>query len=169
MNRGRKEDKSISIVREGREKIMFPAVGRLAVSKNPGEVIVEFNGNGPKMARLLSGLDRFELTKENNRGREVLLVFEEGDLNRPVIVGLIENPLEGLVSMEVPPSGSQDAKDAFLDGKHLTLSAEEEVFIKCGKGSITIRKDGKIIIKGTHIFSKSSGPHRIKGGHVDIN
>jgi hypothetical protein len=49
------------------------------------------------------------------------------------------------------------------------LEAQEEIVLKCGEGSITLRKDGKIIIKGTHLLSRASGPNRIKGGSVQIN
>jgi hypothetical protein len=163
------EEKYRSIESSQQDRIMFPIVGRLAVPGRPGEIMVEFNGSIPKVARLLSGLGRIELGKPENRGREVLLVFEEGDPERPIVVGLIENFLEDIVSMEINQHDSQKPKEALLDGKRLNLEAKEEIVLKCGKGSVKIRKDGKIVVKGTHILSRSSGPHRIKGGSVNIN
>ncbi len=150
---------------------MFPIVGRLTAPGRSGEIMVEFNGNNPRVARVLSGVGRIELGKPENRGREVLLIFEEGDPERPIVVGLIENFLEDIVSMEInqPDSQEIEPKKALLDGKRVTLEAQEEIVLKCGKGSIMIRKDGKIVIKGTHLLSRSSGPHRIKGGSVNIN
>ena len=131
--------------------------------------MVEFNGGGPKVARLLAGLHGAELRKKESNGREVLLVFEEGDPDRPIIVGLIGDFLEDIIFMETNEHDSQEPKEALVDGKRVTLEAKEEVVLKCGKGSITIRKDGKIVIRGTHLLSRSSGPQRIKGSSVSIN
>jgi hypothetical protein len=129
---------------------------------------VEYDG-GIRVARSVSGVSRSELVKPENHGRDVLLLFEVGDPNRPIIIGLMEDPLERLVSMEVAPKPVDQPKEVVVDGKRVTIEAEEEVVLKCGAGSITLRKDGKIIIKGTHLLSRSSGPNRIKGGSVNIN
>ena len=115
-------------------------------------------------AKLLAGLNHCELTRPESAGRQVLIVFEQGDPDRPLIIGLMDDPLERIVTMEVSPP-----KEALIDGKRVTIEAQEEIVLKCGSGSITIRKDGKIIIKGTHLLSRSSGPIRIKGASVNIN
>lgn len=146
-----------------------PCIGRLAAPSKAGEILVEVDGCITKVAKLLSGLNRVELSKPESAGREVLLVFEQGDPERPIIIGLIEDPLENLVSLEIPKEDIKRPKDALIDGKRVTIEAEEEVVLKCGDGSITIRKDGKIIIKGTHLLSRSSGPIRVKGANVNIN
>jgi hypothetical protein len=151
-----------------RNEVLSPRVGRLAASGAEGQVFVECNGVA-KAARLLSGMSRNELAKAENRGRGVLLIFEEGDADRPIIVGLMEDPLDGLVSMEVPAEASSHPTEAKVDGKRVTIEAQEEIVLKCGSGSITLRKDGKIVIKGTHLLSRSSGPIRVKGARVDIN
>ena len=162
-------------------------IGRIASSGHGGEVMVEFNGTEPCAAKLLAGMDRSKLIKPESAGRDVLLVFEQGDPARPIIIGLMEDPLEHLVTMEVSPrlspppltgggkgegeafTESHPPKEALIDGKRITIEAREEIILKCGDGSITIRKDGKIIIKGTHLLSRSSGPIRVKGARVDIN
>lgn len=51
----------------------------------------------------------------------------------------------------------------------LLLEADREVVIRCGKASITLTADGKIIIKGANLLSTSSGQHRIRGASVSIN
>jgi hypothetical protein len=149
-------------------EFLAPRIGRLATSGSSGEILVEYDGC-TKIARSVSCVNRSELLDAQNRGRDVLLVFEAGDADRPIIVGLMDEPLECLVSMEVAPQSSTIAKEVCLDGKRITIEAEEEVVLKCGTGSITLRKDGKIVIKGTHLLSRSSGPNRIKGGSVNIN
>ncbi len=55
------------------------------------------------------------------------------------------------------------------DGQRVRLSGEKEVVIACGKSSITLRANGRVIIRGTQIESYSEGTNRIKGGQVRIN
>lgn len=153
------------------ERLQYPVVGHLADSGKTGEIMVTFNGGFPKVARILSNLNRNQLLNSENKGRQVLIMFEEGDPERPIIIGQIENLLEDIVSMEIdqPDIRESEPKDAIIDGERVVLEAKKEIVLKCGKGSIKIRKDGKIVIKGTDLLSRSSGSNRIKGGSVGIN
>jgi hypothetical protein len=53
--------------------------------------------------------------------------------------------------------------------KELLLEARENLTLRCGEGSITIRADGKILIKGIDLVSRAERMNRIKGGAVSIN
>jgi uncharacterized protein (DUF2345 family) len=59
--------------------------------------------------------------------------------------------------------------EADVDGQRVRVQAQREVVIACGKASITLRANGRVIIKGTHVESDSEGTNRIKGGQVRIN
>jgi Domain of unknown function (DUF6484) len=93
-------------------------------------------------------------------GHEVVLMFEHGDLSKPIIVGCVQP--QALVEREQP-------FDVKLDGEQLTLSAEREIVLRCGKSSITLTRAGKVLIRGAYLLSRSSGVNRIKGGSVQIN
>jgi len=56
-----------------------------------------------------------------------------------------------------------------IDGKRISLEAENEIVLKCGKASITLTKAGKVLIKGDYVLSHSSGENRIRGGSVSVN
>ena len=56
-----------------------------------------------------------------------------------------------------------------LDGERLTLTADREIVLRCGKASITLTRAGKIIVRGAYILNRSSGVNKIKGGSVQIN
>jgi hypothetical protein len=99
----------------------------------------------------------------------VLVVFEAGDPEKPIILGLVADPLDELIAFDGHSELTEEPKDIVFDGRRMTIEAHEEIVLKCGEGSITLRKDGKIIIKGTHLLSRASGPNRIKGGSVQIN
>ena len=96
-------------------------------------------------------------------GRQVVLIFENGDSRRPIIVGL----LKSTQAWPLPEQPGQVEVDA--DGERLIVSAREQLVLRCGKASITLTKAGKILIDGAYISSRSSGVNRIKGGSVQLN
>lgn len=96
-------------------------------------------------------------------GRQVVLVFENGDVRLPIITGLLRQ-IEGWPQSEKPGQVEVDA-----DGERLVVSAKQQLVFKCGKASITLTKDGKVLIQGAYISSRSSGVNRIKGGSVQLN
>lgn len=101
------------------------------------------------------------LFSEDDLGKEVALLFENGNPQRPIIIGRLQHPR--------PIGEKPQTSSAELDGEKLVFSADREIVLKCGKSSITLTKAGKIILRGASIFSRSSGVNRIKGGSVQIN
>jgi hypothetical protein len=90
-------------------------------------------------------------------GDTVLVCVPAGDEeNRAVVIGRI-----GL-------TGRPDAADPAVPDE-LLIEARRELTLKCGDGSITIRADGKILIKGKELVSHAQKMNRIKGGAVAIN
>ena len=60
-------------------------------------------------------------------------------------------------------------EDVVIDGRTITFDARQEIVLRCGDAKIMLRKDGKIVIRGTHLISRSRGVNKIKGGSVHIN
>lgn len=87
--------------------------------------------------------------------------------------------VSGAQSTEVAKARSTQVgeDDALKVGKNLVIDAGDSVTIKTGDASITLRKDGTIVIKGKDISSKGSGKINvnassdvvIKGSKVGIN
>jgi hypothetical protein len=96
-------------------------------------------------------------------GRQAVLMFEDGDPSRPIIVGCIRQ--EG--DRALPEAAGSVEVDA--DGKRLVVTANQDLVLRCGKASITLSKDGRIVVRGAHVVSHSSGLNRIRGGSVQIN
>jgi hypothetical protein len=90
-------------------------------------------------------------------GRDVLIVFEEGDRSRPVIVGILQD------------RAVQASADVVVDGKRVTVTADDELTLKSGKASITLGADGRIVIKGMEIVSRARGTNKVRGSTVLIN
>ena len=92
-------------------------------------------------------------------GAQVALMFVGGDPAQPLVIGRIQRL----------PQAPAPAAIAHLDGERLEFSAEREIVLRCGKASITLTREGKVLIKGAYLSSRSSGVNRIKGGSVQIN
>jgi hypothetical protein len=67
------------------------------------------------------------------------------------------------------PSGAAQEWDAIVDGTRVRISARDEVVIQCGQASITMRRNGRIVIRGTYVETRSAGTNRIRGGQVRVN
>lgn len=95
--------------------------------------------------------------RETDIGSEAVLIFEQGDPQKPIVIGLLEHP------------DSQGRKVVELDGDKLILSAEREIVLRCGQASITLTRAGKLLLRGGYLLSRSSGVNRIRGAAVQIN
>ena len=63
--------------------------------------------------------------------------------------------------------GLSHAEDETPD--EIVLEARHAVILRTGEGSISIREDGKVLIKGKDLVSHAQRMNRIKGGAVAIN
>jgi hypothetical protein len=98
-------------------------------------------------------------------GSAVVVIFEDGDPRRPIIVGVVREPNQ-LHESAAPPSSDVTIH---ADDDRFVVSAEREITLRCGEASITLTRAGKVIIKGASILSRATGHNKIKGAAVDIN
>jgi len=135
-------------------RIPAPVVGRLISIAADGGALVDFPGNPfgrPVGARTTTPLEISAV------GNEAVLLFENGDPSRPIVVGALR-------TAEKLPGVSAE-----IDGERVVVSAEREIVLRCGEASITLTKAGKVLIRGTYVLTRSSGANRIKGAAVEIN
>ena len=84
-------------------------------------------------------------------GSSVIILLPRHENDRGVILGQVSTPAPRSVPDE------------------LIIKARKNLRIECGEGSITLRDDGKILIKGKDLVSRAQRMNRIKGGGVAIN
>lgn len=79
--------------------------------------------------------------------------------------------LESLLQAPVSRTAAQEPQviEADIDGRRVKIVAREEIVLECGEASITLCRNGRIIIRGTYVETSSEGTNRIKGGQVRIN
>jgi hypothetical protein len=99
------------------------------------------------------------------RGADVDVVCEQTDVQRPIIIGVLQDGQSRSAGVD---RQSQPLSIQADEQRHV-ISAEREIVLRCGEASITLTRAGKILIKGSYVVSRSSGVNRIKGGSVQIN
>lgn len=155
-------------------------VGRLLPGSTATAPLVDFAGNtrGPVRARVAVPLDGPTADRAVATGQGAVLVFENGDPRLPILTGLIwtgqpATPFqELLVTPRAAPGQAPAGRAPFearLDGERVVLEGKREVVLKCGEASITLRSDGKMVLRGAYIETYSKGLNRIKGASVKIN
>jgi hypothetical protein len=145
--------------RAAQARISGVVIGKFTGWDSTGQVVVDYPGNPsayPLPAVSAAPVDSSAV------GRDAALMFVQGDRSRPILIGLIERPL-------IRPQPLPATQSAEVDGKQLIFTAGEKIIFQCGKASITLTKEGKVLIRGAYLLSRSSGVNRIKGGSVQIN
>ena len=140
------------------------ATGRIHAVAEDGTILVSIpSGNRPpcKSGTLVA-------ISQEDVGREVVLAFtpERGD--NPVILGMVTERSQPGPKARIDMDRSE-VNDFRIDGQTVHLTAAKEILLECGQGSIRLRRDGKIIIKGLQIVSRSKGVNKIRGAAVSIN
>lgn len=147
------------------ERLTGVVIGILTGFNDDGEPLVNFEGT-------VTGLQRTARSTVSlgveSVGREVALMFEDGDPDRPLVIGLIQHPSRTPAEHHQKSSPLGEA-GVVVDGKRTVIKAEDEIELRCGQSSIILTKAGKVIIRGAYLLSRSSGVNRIKGGSVQIN
>lgn len=133
-------------------------VGRIVGLGPAGEPLVDWDGPGAPgvtPGRAAVAVDRAAV------GREAVLLFDHGDPRRPVVVGLIQGPS--------PVEANPTPVAVESDGQRLLLTAQSEIVLRCGEASLVLTRDGKILIRGAYLSTRTAGVTRIKGGAIQLN
>ena len=139
-------------------------IGKIAsIIKQTGQIFVDYRDNcfDPLRARSIIDIVLEHVNKK------VLLAFEDNDPKLPIIIGLIrDNAVDNAKKITVM---KDDVEDILIDRKKMMFNAEKEIELRCGKSSLIMKKDGRIVIKGIQLVSRASGVNKIKGAAVRIN
>jgi hypothetical protein len=145
------------------------SLGKLCGLALPEGVWVEVPCTGVRaIARVAIECDIGRLQHAIDQEQPAVLTFEDGDRSRPILIGLIAPPRE-LPAVEEPhkPSGFEVEADA--DGYRVHLKAREEIVLQCGDSSISLKRNGRVVIRGAYVETNAATTNRIKGGSVRIN
>lgn len=164
-----KSGTALSLLKHDSARIAGHLVGQL-VARTSGEPLVTFpnNPHGPLAARSV-----VDLPEDSSDSVPVLLVFEEERSDRPIIVGVLRDtsaaPAQLSAARAEPVASPAPPTEALVDGKRVVLTAQDEIVLRCGKASITLRRNGRVVIRGAYVETRAEGVNRVKGGSVQIN
>jgi hypothetical protein len=88
-------------------------------------------------------------------GAEVALIFVGGDPSRPLILDKLARPAR--------------FSTATIHERELVFEADRQITLRCGKSSMTLTRDGRIVICGKDLLSRASSVNRIRGGVIQLN
>jgi hypothetical protein len=88
-------------------------------------------------------------------GSEVALTFVGGDPTRPIILDKIARPATFSTTT--------------IHHRELVFEADRQITLRCGKSSVTLTRDGKVVICGKDLLSRASSVNRIRGGVIQLN
>lgn len=139
--------------------------GHLSGFDDEGRVLFAPEGGGaPFAVSIAVPLTDGAVVRAVRRKARALVARTTDATPRWLLVGLVRDRVAG---------AARDAKHGRLeitvDGEKVRLEAEHDIELKCGQASITLRYDGRIELKGTHILSSSRGPNRVKGATIALN
>jgi hypothetical protein len=143
-----------------------PCLGRVVEIDAAGRPRVSFAdlAGPPPIARTIGEVTRAQLEAACAEARPILLGFLDGRADAPVIMSL--------ASMADPPSPAPaPVAEVVVDGEAQTrvIEAREELQLRCGDATISLRADGTIKIMGRDVTSWARRRQRIRGGSVAIN
>jgi hypothetical protein len=136
------------------------AVGllRATVSAVQGDGTVRVKVSGDQHASILCDLLRpVDGSSLSLAADDEVLIWLPGVEGKPAVILGRFGPSH---AQAAPSRGPQD---------EVVIEAAKTLTLRCGDGSITIREDGKILIKGKDLVSHATRLNRIKGGAVQIN
>ncbi|WDD92048.1 DUF6484 domain-containing protein [Burkholderia sp. FERM BP-3421] len=126
------------------------AIGTITCVDALRGVYVDYPGNPagtPLAALCAAALDAAAV------GRQAALLFQQADPLRPIVLGLIRRSVE--------PAGALAGSLAFQSAHDLSL--------RCGAASLSLSRDGRIVLRGSTIASYATGTQRLRGATVEIN
>ncbi|MGI9500766.1 MAG: DUF6484 domain-containing protein [Geminicoccaceae bacterium] len=135
-------------------------IGVLMGFDDKGAPLVVFPGNPDEEAIAARTTARLG---NDDVGSDVALMFEQGNPRQPLVLGRLLHP-----EVDLPKNDEQNL-EVQVDDQRAEFTAEREVVLRCGKASITLTREGKILLRGAYIFSRSTGVNKIKGGSVQLN
>jgi len=166
----------------------------------------------PLVAMTIVPLDGPSTHAASALGQRVVLAFDGGRADAPIILGLLHTPglgplhtpglgllrtpglgplrtpglgplrTPGLGPLRTPGLGllrtpglgllhtpGATPATAEVDGSRVVIEAADEIVLCCGDASITLRRNGRVVIRGTAVETRAKGVNRIRGGSVQIN
>lgn len=137
--------------------------GRIVAISDDGEIMVESGSEDLPLPCEFLRTSAGPLP-ELRPGDAVLYAMDE-NARRGYVLGVIQKYHAGVQGTNGQLIHSQTEQAI----REIKFNAAEKIELRCGKSSLSMDKDGKVVIKGSQLTSRASGLNRVKGAAVKIN
>lgn len=137
--------------------------GRIVAFGDEGEIMVESDSEDLPLPCDFLQTNAGPLP-ELHHGDAVLYAMDES-ARRGYVLGVIQKYRASGQGANGKLSHSQTEQEI----REIKFNAAEKIELRCGQSALLMNRDGKIVVKGTSITSRASGPQKIKGATVQIN
>lgn len=140
--------------------------GHLAGVDDEGRILFRPEGSdeAPQPVVIGIALPDGSVVRAARLGQRALALVTDDERPRRVLVGLLRDRV-----LEKARDARPGELEVTVDGETLSLTAERQIELKCGKSSLLLRRDGRIVLSGSYVVSRSRGPMKIKGATIDLN
>jgi hypothetical protein len=154
---------NLCVVQEGRARPHTAEVvcGVIARVDASGTVWVDYPDNPLRAALVAICTTHVDAAQV---GLGVALMFVQNDPAHPVLIGLLRQGLTGTSSH--PPGQGREAR---ATAGRTQIDADTSLTLRCGEASLTLNRDGRVIIRGSHIAHYAQGTVRLRGAIVELN
>ena len=97
----------------------------------------------------------------NDVGRQCALMFQNGDVSMPIVMGLLQMPVIAL--------GASTGFDVDEATGSIDIFSEREINLHCGDAHFRMTAEGLIEMRGNKVVSHSTGLNRVRGASVKLN
>jgi len=156
-------------IHAGSDLLGTARVGSIVRISDDGHVYVEFEGSGGEVGARLAIPDTTPSSPAELCGSNVLLVFDGGNASRPIIVGFVRDSLRTGIDPGKIPESANGIVPQKIHATSVLIEGDREIVLQCGRGSISLSADGRIVIKGTRLTSRASETNKVRGAVVLIN
>jgi len=130
-------------------------------------LLVDYLGNsdGPLEACTLIPLDEETVRWAIETNQQVVLLFEAAQPNVPMVSGFVQ-PWGQSQRLD---KRLREERELYMNGRRVEIQGSDEIVLRCGEASITLRRNGRVVVRGTWVETRSKGINRIRGGSVLVN
>jgi len=100
---------------------------------------------------------------------DTVLLGKPANWNGWVVTGALQGRADRAPARAAAAQAPSSRLEAHVDGERVEIEGHDEVVLRCGEASITLRRDGRVAIRGTRVETEALGTNRVKGGIVEIN
>lgn len=146
----------------------FITVAQVVAVEDSGLPIVLVQGESLPRPASYVAVDAGRSDSGLRAGAAVVVAVDEADVLPPIVLAPVGQAAEAAIDEEGLRAEGRRV-DAAPTKERLVFESEREIVLRCGRSSITLTRDGKVLVKGVDVVSRASGSNKIRGASVKIN